>query len=250
MRMLHLLLMMSAMTGSLIAQEISVAAAADLQFALKDVALRFEKETGNKAQIVFGSSGNFFAQIQSGAPFDVFFSADVEYPKKLEGAGLAEPGSLYQYATGHIVLWTRRESGVDLKDGLKVVLDPRVKKVAIANPQHAPYGRAAVAALQHESLYEKVKDRLVFGENVSQAAQFADSGNAEVGIIALSLALAPAMKDRGLYVEVPPDFYPPLRQACVVLKNSPKKATAQAFVNFLKTPEIVELMRSYGFSQP
>jgi molybdate transport system substrate-binding protein len=248
--MLQSLLIMSALTGSLMAQEISVAAAADLQFALRDVASRFEKETGSKVQIVFGSSGNFFAQIQSGAPFDVFFSADVEYPKKLEEAGLGDPGSIYQYATGKIVLWTRRESGLDLKDGLKVVLDPRVKKVAIANPQHAPYGRAAVAALQHESLYEKVKDKLVFGENVSQAAQFADSGNAEVGIIALALAVAPAMRDRGKYVEVPTDFYLPLRQACVVLKGSLKKAAAQAFVDFLKKPEIVELMRSYGFSQP
>ncbi len=231
------------------AETIAVAAASDLQFALKDVVARYEKETGNHVQITFGSSGNFFAQIQNGAPFDVFFSADVDYPKKLDAAGLAEPGTLYEYATGKIVLWTRLASGLALRDGLRVLLDPDVHRVAIANPDHAPYGRAAVAAMQHEGIYEKVRDKLVFGENASQAAQFADSGNAEVGVIALSLALAPAMKDRGQYVEVPVDFYPPLRQACVVLKSSPKKLVVQTFVDFMKRPGIIELMRSYGFSQ-
>jgi molybdate transport system substrate-binding protein len=232
------------------AETLSVAAASDLQFALKDVAARFQKETGNRVQITFGSSGNFFAQIQNGAPFDLFFSADVDYPRKLEAAGSTEPETLYEYATGKIVLWTRADSGVDLKDGLRVLLDPRVHKIAIANAEHAPYGRAAVAALQHENLYEQVKEKLVLGENISQAAQFADSGNADVGVIALSLALAPAMKERGRYVEVPADFYPQLRQACVVLKNSPRKSLAQAFVSFLRRAEIVELMHSYGFSQP
>ena len=232
------------------ADTIRIAAASDLQFALKDVAARFEKETGNRVQITFGSSGNFFAQIQNGAPFDLFFSADVDYPRKLEAAGLTEPGTLYEYAAGKIVLWTRSDSSVDLKDGLRSVLDARVRRIAIANPEHAPYGRAALAALQHENLYEQVKEKLVLGENISQAAQFADSGNADVGVIAFSLALAPAMKDRGRYVEVPASFYPPLRQACVVLKNSPRKSLAQAFASFLGRPEIAELMHSYGFSRP
>ena len=236
-----------ALSYSASAEEITVAAAADLQFALKDVAARFEQQTGNKVNLIFGSSGNFFSQIQNGAPFDVFFSADLDYPKKLEAAGQAEPGTLYQYATGKIVLWVRNDSKLDLSKGLAVLLDPSINKVSIANPAHAPYGRAAMAALDHEKLSEKLKDKFVLGENVSQAAQFVESGSAEAGIIALSLAVAPAMKEKGRYVEVPGDFYPPLQQGCIVLAASKKKAVAGAFVEFLKKPEMVELLRGYGF---
>ena len=154
------------------ANELTVAAAADLTFAFKDVAARFQKETGNTVKLSFGSSGNFFSQIQNGAPYDLFFSADIDYPKKLEAAGLAEPGSLYEYATGKIVLWVPDASPLDLKRGLKVLLDPRATKIAIANPLHAPYGKAAVAALKHEKIYDQVKPRLVLGENIAQTAQF------------------------------------------------------------------------------
>jgi molybdate transport system substrate-binding protein len=231
------------------AQTLSVAAASDLQFALKDIAARYEKETGTHIQITFGSSGNFFAQIQNGAPFDLFFSADLDYPQKLAAAGLADPATLSEYASGKIVLWTRNDSPIDLTEGLRVVLNLRVRKIAIANPDHAPYGRAAVAALQHEDLYERVRTKLVLGENISQAAQFADSGSADVGIIALSLALAPAMKERGKYVELPADSYPPLRQACVVLKSSPHQAVARAFLAFLKKPDTIALLKANGFSQ-
>lgn len=231
------------------AEEITVAAAADLQFALKDVSARFEKETGNKVNLIFGSSGNFFSQIQNGAPFDVFFSADLDYPRKLEAAGLAEPGSTYQYAMGKIVLWIRNDSKLDLTKGLAVLLDPSIIKISIANPAHAPYGRAAMAALEHEGLGEKLKTKFVLGENVSQAAQFVESGSAEVGIIALSLAVAPAMKEKGRYVEVPAEFYPPLQQGCVVLTASKKKAAAGALVEYLKKSEMVELLKGYGFGK-
>jgi molybdate transport system substrate-binding protein len=235
------------LTLSASAEEISVAAAADLQFALKDVSARFEQQTGNKVNLIFGSSGNFFSQIQNGAPFDLFFSADLDYPKKLEAAGQAEPNTLYQYATGKIVLWVRNDSKLDLSKGLAVLLDPSINKISIANPAHAPYGRAAIAALDHEKLSEKLKDKFVLGENVSQAAQFIESGSAEAGIIALSLAVAPAMKEKGRYVEIPASFYPPLQQGCVVLAPSKKKATALAFVEFLKKPEIVDLLKHAGF---
>src|SRR6202142_1109526 len=127
------------------AQEITVAAAADLQFAMQDVAARFQKETGKIVKLIYGSSGNFFQQIQNGAPFDMFFSANLDYPKKLEVAGLTEPGSYYQYARGKIVIWVPKESKLDLSSGLKVLLDPSIRKIAVANPQHAPYGQAAVA---------------------------------------------------------------------------------------------------------
>jgi molybdate transport system substrate-binding protein len=230
------------------AQEISVAAASDLQFALQDVKERFEKETGNRVQIVLGSSGNLFTQIQNGAPFDVFFSADIEYPQKLEAAGLAEPGTLYQYAKGKLVLWAPKNSVLDLNGGLPGLLDPRIKKIAIANPAHAPYGRAAVAALRHEGIYDKVADRLVLGENISQTASFVVSGAADVGLVALSLAVAPPLKDKGKYTELPANDYPPIRQAAIVLKSSKQKALAQEFLAYLKRPATVEILKRYGFS--
>src|SRR5262249_14820560 len=175
------------------AQTLKVAAASDLQAALPALAARFEKESRCEVSLTFGSSGNFFAQIQNGAPFDVFRSADIDYPRQLEQAGQAEAGSLYRYATGRLVLWTRRDSGIDLRAGLSVLASPTVRRVAIANPDHAPYGRAAVAALRHEGLYDRVQAKLVRGENISQAAQFVQSGNAEGGVLALSLALAPTL---------------------------------------------------------
>jgi molybdate transport system substrate-binding protein len=245
---LHLILLVFLLSDlCAFAQEITVAAAADLQFAMQDIAARFEKDAGKKVKVVYGSSGNFYQQIQNGAPFDVFFSANLDYAKKLDAAGLAEPGTLYKYATGKIVLWVPSGSKVDLSQGLKGLTDPGVRKVSIANPEHAPYGQAAVAALQKENLYEPVKSKLVMGENISQAASFVLSGAADAGIIALSLALAPNMKDKGRYVEVPAAEYPPIEQGCVVLTSSQKKDAARAFVEYVKTPTAAEFLKNYGF---
>jgi molybdate transport system substrate-binding protein len=200
-------------------------------------------------KLSFGSSGNLFTQIENGAPFDVFFSADMDYPKKLIDSGFADGPSLYRYAVGRLVLWVPASSSLDLQHrGMNVLLDPSVKKIAIANPQHAPYGRAAVAALRHFELYEKVADRLVLGENVSQAAQFVESGNAQVGIVALSHALTPAMQDKGRYWEIPADAYPALNQGVVVVSHSPNKKEAAAFLDYLKTAEAAAIMQHYGFS--
>jgi molybdate transport system substrate-binding protein len=229
------------------AQEIIVAAAADLQFAMQDVANRFQKETGKTVKLIFGSSGNFYQQIPNGAPFDLFFSANLDFAKKLEAAGLIDPGSYYQYARGKIVIWVPKESKLDLSAGLKVLLDPSIKKIAIANPQHAPYGAAAVAAMQHENVYDKVKDKIVLGENISQTASFVVSGAADVGIVALSLALSSNMKDKGRYFEVPSDEYPPIDQACVIVGSSKNKETARQFLTFFKKPETSDLLKSYGF---
>jgi molybdate transport system substrate-binding protein len=229
------------------AQEITVAAAADLQFAMQDVAARFQKETGKTVKLIYGSSGNFFQQIQNGAPFDMFFSANLDYPKKLEAAGLTEPGSYYQYAKGKIVIWVRNESKLDLSSGMKVLLDPSVKKIAVANPQHAPYGQAAVAAMQTEKIYESVKDKFVLGENISQTASFVVSGSADAGIVALSLALSPNMKDKGRYADIPADEYPPIEQACVILDSSKNKEAARQFLSFVKTAAIGDVLKSYGF---
>jgi len=232
------------------AQEITVAAAADLQFAMQDVAARFQKETGKAVKLVFGSSGNFFQQIPNGAPFDMFFSANLDYPKKLEAAGLTVPGSYYLYAKGKIVIWATKDSKLDLNSGMQALLNSSVSKIAIANPQHAPYGQAAVAAMKTEGVYDRLKDRLVLGENISQTASFVVSGAADVGIIALSLALSPNLKDKGRYADVPAGEYPPIEQACVILSSSKNKQAAQQFLSFFKTPAIGELLRSYGFDLP
>jgi molybdate transport system substrate-binding protein len=243
-----------------IAQEITVAAAADLQFAMQDVAARFQKQTGKTVKLIYGSSGNFFQQIQNGAPFDMFFSANLDYPKKLEAAGLTEPGSFYQYAKGKIVIWVRNDSRLDLSSGMQVLLNPSVKKIAIANPQHAPYGQAAVAAMQKANIYEKAKDKFVLGENISQTASFVVSGSADVGIVAMSLVLSPNMKDQGRYAEIPSGEYQPIEQACVIVgsskngssKNgsSQNKEIAREFLSFVKTASIADVLRSYGFDVP
>jgi molybdate transport system substrate-binding protein len=232
------------------AQEITVAAAADLQFAMQDVTARFQKDTGKSVKLIYGSSGNFFQQIQNGAPFDMFFSANLDYAKKLDAAGLTEPGTFYQYAVGKIVIWVASDSKVDVSSGLQALLNPAIKKIAIANPQHAPYGQAAVAAMKKENVYERIADKLVLGENISQTASFVISGSADVGIVALSLALSPNMKDKGRYAKIPSGDYPPIEQACVVLKSSRQKDTAKAFLNFIKTPAIAGLFRTYGFDVP
>jgi len=229
------------------AQEITVATAADLQSAMQDVAARFERQTGKKVKVIFGSSGNFFQQIQSGAPFDMFFSANLDYPKKLEAAGLIEKGSYYEYAKGKIVVWVPNDSKIDLTSGLKALLDPSVKKIAIANPLHAPYGQAAVSAMQKEGIYDQAEDKFVLGENISQAASFVVSGSAEIGVVALSLALSPNMKDKGRYTEIPADEYPPIEQACVILSSSKNKEIAQQFLSYFKGAAVADLLVGYGF---
>jgi molybdate transport system substrate-binding protein len=245
-----LLLLVLAAPARAQAEQITVAAAADLTFVFQEVAARFQKDTGNSVKLSSGSSGNFFSQIQNGAPYDLFFSADLSYPQKLDAAGLVEPGSLYRYATGKIVLWVPNDSHIDVSRGLGALLDPGVRKIAIANPEHAPYGRAAVAALQHEQIYDKLRDKLVVGENISQAAQFALSGDADAGILALSLTLAPPMADKGRSFEIPPSAYPLIDQACVILKSSQKKQLARQFLDYLKKPDMVALMHRYGFVPP
>jgi molybdate transport system substrate-binding protein len=231
--------------------QIIVAAAADLNAALSEIAANYEKSGGGAIHLSFGSSGNLSNQIQNGAPFDIFFSADLDYPQKLIEAGLAEKSSLYRYAVGQLVLWVPSSSPLDVEHrGMNILLDPSVKKISLANPEHAPYGRAAVAALRHSGVYEKVSDRFVFGENVSQAAQFVESGNAQAGFVALSHAMAPGMRDKGRYWIIPSDTYPVLQQAVVILSHSSKKAEAAAFLKYLQKPEATAVLRHYGFSVP
>jgi molybdate transport system substrate-binding protein len=234
-----------------VAQEITIAAAADLSTALPEIVASYTSQTGQTVKLSFGSSGNFTTQIQNGAPFDIFFSADEEYPRQLIAGGLADKDTLYRYAVGRLVLWVPNGSQLDIQElGIRALLDPSIKKIAIANPQHAPYGRAAEAALRHSAIYDQVATKLVLGENVSQAAQFVESGNAQAGLVALSHALASAMKDKGRYWIVPPDSYPALNQAAVVLSRSKQKDAARRFLDFLRSPEATTLLKKGGFSLP
>ncbi len=232
------------------AETVTVAAAADLKFAMQEIAAQFEKQTGHTVNVTYGSSGNFFAQIQNGAPFDLFFSADIDYPRRLESAGLAEPGTLCKYAVGRIVIWVPASSSVDLSKGWNALLDPSVQKISIANPKHAPYGRAAVAAIQKAGIYDKIESKLVYGENISQAAQFVESGNAQAGIIAMSLTRAPAMRDKGRHWEIPADAHPPIEQGAVVLKSSANKNVAHAFLEHFKSAQGRAVLENYGFMIP
>ena len=232
------------------AEEITIAAASDLNFAFKDLVAQYEKTTGNTVKLTLGSSGNFYAQLQNGAPFDLYFSADIGYPKKLEEAGVTVPGSLYRYALGRIVLWTGNQSNIDVAKGIEVLAGPTIRKVAIANPKHAPYGRAAVAAMEHYQVYDLAKDKLILGENISQAAQFIESGACDIGIIALSLALAPTMKTAGEYWEIPAAAHPPIEQGAVILKSSKHQDAARQFLDFMKSAAGQEVMKRYGFTLP
>jgi len=244
------LLALASVRAAAAQQEVRVAAAADLKFAMEDLAGQFEKRSGTIANVTYGSSGNFFAQLQNGAPFDLFFSADIGYAQKLDSAGLAEPGTLYEYAVGRIVIWAPGDSKVDVaKLGWNTLLDPSVQKIAIANPEHAPYGRAAVAAMQKAGIYEQIKAKLVYGENISQAAQFVQSGNAQAGIVAMSLAVSPAMKDGKRWL-IPAESHPPIEQAAIVMKNAKNKEQAKAFLEFVKSAAGRATLTSYGFTFP
>ena len=228
-----------------------VAAAADLQFALAEVAEAFTKETEREVTLTFGSSGNFFRQIQQGGPFQMFLSADEQFVFDLTAKGLTvDDGALY--AVGRIVLIAPHDSPLkadgSLADLKAALADGRVKNFAIANPAHAPYGRRAEEALRHLGLWEAIKDRLVLGENVSQAAQFATSSDTQGGIIAYSLALSPDVSKLGTYALIPDDWHEPLRQRMALIKGAGE--TARAFYAFMQSPSARAIMRRYGLALP
>jgi molybdate transport system substrate-binding protein len=233
-------------------REVRVAAAADLKFALTELIRLFAQDSpGIKITATFGSSGSFFAQLSNEAPFDVFLSADRDYPRKLIEQGQALPDSEFLYAVGHLVIWVPNESPLPIdRDGLEALTDPGVKKIAIANPKHAPYGRAAAAALRHAGIYDAIESKLVLGDNVAQTAQFVESGAADVGLIALSLAMSPELRKKGHYAEVPPDAYPVLEQGGVVLSWVLNPEEADKFCRFLQTAPAREILNRFGFLLP
>ncbi len=250
MKFILLLILTLSFRALLHSQELNVAAAADLRPALEEINTKFKVESGINLRMSFGSSGNFFQQLQNGAPFDMFLSANVEYPKKLEQAGLIAAGTYYEFARGSIVLMVPYESRIDLSEGLHALLTPSVKKIAIANPSHAPYGQAAVAAIKNVGIYDWAAPHLVMGENISEAASFVLSGAADAGIVAKSLALGPAAAKKVKFAEIPAQDYPPLLQAMVTLKSSKDGPAAARFETFMRSDEAKKILQRYGFELP
>jgi molybdate transport system substrate-binding protein len=231
-------------------KQIRVAAASDLQTVMPSIAKAFEEQSQIAVDLTYGSSGNFFAQIQNGAPFDVFFSADSEFPAKLMQANLAEPRSAVVYALGSLVLWMPANAKCDPQaEGWNCLLESAVAKIAIANPAHAPYGRAAVAALQAAQVYDQVHAKFVLGENISQAAQFVQSGNAQAGILASSQMRSAALQN-GKQWKIPRASYPPIEQTVVILKAGKEKSAAEDFVRFATQGPGRSVLEQFGFEPP
>jgi molybdate transport system substrate-binding protein len=232
-------------------RQVRVAAASDLRFALNDLARRFEAGRDVEIAASYGSSGTFYTQLVNQAPFDLFLSADLEYPRQLAGRGLTIDGTEFEYAVGRLVVWARKSSALEIEtSGLRTLADPAVAHVAIANPAHAPYGRAAVAAMQTAGVYDTARPKLVFGENVEQALQFAQTGAADVGIVALSLALAPPVRDQGRYVTVPLESYPRIAQGGIIMRWAADVEAARALRAFIIGAEGRAVLKEYGFFLP
>lgn len=231
---------------------VRIAAASDLRFALGEVVARLRQvRPAFDVQVTYGSSGTFFAQLVNGAPFDLFMSADTDYPKQLALRGLTLPGSEFTYAVGRLAVWVPAASLLDVeKNGLQVLVDPHVMHVSIANPATAPYGRAAEAAMRQAAVYDRVKPKLVLGENVAQALQFVQSGSADVGVVALSLAIAPTVKDSGRFWIVPLEMYPRMEQGGVILRSAARADAARAVRAFLVGDEGRSILKRCGFFLP
>jgi molybdate transport system substrate-binding protein len=240
------------MTLPAFAADLRLAAASDLNFAIKEIITQYEKDTGNHVQLTLGSSGTFFTQISEGAPFDVYLSADRSYPDQLLDRKLGEPGSLLIYGVGRIVVWVPASSPIDVtKLGMQSLFHPSVRKISIANPNFAPYGRSAVAAMQKAGVYDRVKNNLVLGENISQAAEFVVSGAAQVGILGISMALSDAMRGKGKYWEVPTDTYPVMEQAGMILRHARESGNldaARSFMRTLQSPQARAILARYGIT--
>jgi len=227
---------------------ITIAAAADLKFAMDSIIASYKAQNpGAEVQVIYGSSGKFFQQITNGAPFDIFFSADLDYPNKLKDQGLTV-GNIKTYGIGQIVLWSKKTDPA--KERMNTLLSADIKKIAIANPAHAPYGKRAQESLQYYKLYNKIQGKLVLGENISQTAQFITTGAADIGVVALSLALSPAIKNEGgKYYLIPEQSHTPLEQAYTLLKHAEGNSTAAKFYNFISSPAAIDVLKYYGFSQ-
>lgn len=232
------------------AEPLLIAAASDLTYCIDELSAAFRKEAPEaQVKVSLGASGNFFAQIKSGAPFDVFLSADMDYPARLAQEGAADGASLTPYAIGRVALWSL-DARFDLKQGLRVLGDARLTRLAIANPDIAPYGRAARAALEQHGYWDRIKGKLVIGENIAQTAQFVQTGNAQIGIVSLATVSAPRLKGMGSYYLIPDTGSTPIEQGAIVTKAGQDNRLAARFLRFLHTPAARQILTQSGFGIP
>lgn len=222
--------------------ELTVAAAADLTPAFEELGREFESVTKTKVVFVFGSTGMLTRQIENGAPFDLFAAANVSYVDQLDQKGLIVPGSKAIYARGRITLWTPNESPLRLQ-GIADLTRPEVQRVAIANPDHAPYGLAAKQALQSAGIWDRVQPKLVYGDNIRQTLQYAETGNVEVAIVALSLSI----QSNGRWTLIPEELHQPIDQGLAIMKTTKNEQAARAFAAFISSPQGKAIMKKYGF---
>ncbi|MFN3751670.1 MAG: molybdate ABC transporter substrate-binding protein [Thiobacillus sp.] len=230
------------------AEKLTIAAAADLKFAMAEIVKQYAaSRPDDQVEVIYGSSGKFLTQIRNGAPFDMFFSADIDYPRQLQAQGLTA-GRVRPYAVGRIVLWSPKPdlANTPLKDLPRAPL----RKLAIANPQHAPYGLRAMEALQHQGVWDAMKPKLVMGENIAHTAQFVDSGAADAGIVALALVLSPTMQGKGAWTLIPDAWHEPLEQGYVITRRAAVNPLAREFAEFMASGPARAIMRRYGFVLP
>lgn len=227
------------------AQTVKIAAASDMKYIMPEIILKYKtKNPQANIDVAYGSSGLFFQQISSGANYDIYFSADISYTQRLKEQGFVI-GDIKTYAFGALVLWS---STIDVSKGIGILNNSSIKKIAIANPKHAPYGKRAEECLKYYKIYDKVSDKLVFGDNITQTAQFAVTGNVDIAFIALAIAEAPEMKFKGTYFKLDSKSYNPLEQACVLLKNSNPEAAK--FMKYVLSNECKPIFEKYGFILP
>lgn len=247
-RLLPLPLLMLLLVRPALAESLTIAAAADLKFAMAEVVKNFSvTRPGDKIEVIYGSSGKFFTQLKNEAPFDLYFSADIAFPRELEKAGLTA-GPARPYATGRIVLWSLDPRLAQTP--LKELTRAPIRKFAIANPQHAPYGLRAKEAMEHQGIWTVMQTKLVLGENIMHTAQFVDSGAADAGIIALALVLSPTMKEKGTWALIPAEWHQPLEQGYVITRRAANNTLARAFSDYMATEPARVIMRRYGFVLP
>lgn len=248
--MYRLLVILAALAATARGEILSIAAASNFTYALEALNAEFKKYSPKTAVVVAtGASGSLVAQMRNGAPYDVFLSADLDYPRALIKDGDADEKSLMTFATGRLVLWTTRPA-IEMKSIADTVRSPAVKKIAIANADTAPYGRAARAALEKLGAWADAKPKLVTGENISQTAQFVETGSADAGFVSLSVVLAPKLKSKGRWLEVPADLHAPLLHGAILTTHGAKKAAAREFLEFLRTPMAERILKEYGYAPP
>jgi molybdate transport system substrate-binding protein len=246
----YILLLIMAFTFSSLAsaEQINIAVAANFKFAMDEIVEKFKQvNPKDKVEVIYGSSGKLHTQIQQGAPYDLFFSADVEFPRELAKNGFAA-SEVALYALGRIVLWSTTLDATKMT--LESLTNPNISRIAIANPKHAPYGKRAKEALRASGLWDKIKAKLVYGENITQTAQFVETGNAQIGIIALSLVLNPELVNKGNYWLIPDDFHLPLEQGFIITNRAEGNGLAKKFAGYMTSSTTREIMTKYGFLFP